>query len=122
MAAKASQDPRKQQKHTPGWLQDMRYGRTVSLEFFRRNAWIITVFLVAVLALMGLRYKTKTKMEQIKSLNKELTLAESTMLKEKAEYMSLIREAEMKRMIDEKGLGLQYQEEPPIHLKASDKK
>lgn len=97
-------------------MNDMRYGRSLSLEFFRQNAWILMVFVVAIIALMGLRYKTKTKMEEIKHLTVELQRAQSSKLQEKAAYMSLIREAEMKKLVDEKGLGLQFQEYPPYEL------
>ena len=97
-------------------MNDMRYGRSLSLEFFRNNAWLLMLFVVAIIALMGLRYKTKTKMEEIKALTVELQRAESSKLQEKAAYMSLIREAEMKKLVDEKGLGLQFQEFPPYEL------
>lgn len=99
-----------------GLMKDLRYGRTLSLEFFRQNAWLLMLFVVAIISLMGLRYKTKTKMEEIKKLNVELQRAESSKLQEKAAYMSLIREAEMKKMVEEKGLGLQFQEAPPYEL------
>ena len=97
-------------------MSDLRYGRTLSADFFRRNAWLLMAFVVAILSLMGLRYKTKTNMEQIKKLTTELQRAESSKLQEKAAYMSLIREAEMKKLVDEKGLGLQFQEYPPYEL------
>lgn len=97
-------------------MNDMRYGRSLSLEFFRQNAWLLMLFVVAILALMGLRYKTKTKMEEIKHLSVELQRAQSSKLQEKAAYMSLIRESEMKKMVDEKGLNLQFQEYPPYEL------
>lgn len=97
-------------------VNDVRYGRSLSLEFFRQNAWLLMLFIVAVIALMGLRYKTKTKMEEIKALTVELQRAQSSKLQEKAAYMSLIREAEMKKLVDEKGLGLQFQEYPPYEL------
>ena len=108
---------RKRLKGTPRELMnDMRYGRTLSLGFFRQNAWILMFFVVAILSLMGLRYKTKTKMEEIKKLNVELQRAQSSKLQEKAAYMSLIREAEMKKLVEEQGLGLQFQEFPPYEL------
>lgn len=74
------------------------------------------IFVVAMLALMGLRYKTKTKMAEIKRLSTELQLAESSKLQEKAAYMSLIRETEMRRLVEENGLGLEFQEQPPFEL------
>ena len=101
-------------------VNDVRYGRSLSLEFFRQNAWLLMLFVVAIIALMGLRYKTKTKMEEIKSLTVELQRAESSKLQEKAAYMSLIREAEMKKLVNSKGLGLEFQEYPPYELIVDD--
>ena len=101
-------------------VKDMRYGRTLSIDFFRKNGWLLMIFVVAIIALMGLRYKTKTRMEEIKRLNQQLQMAKSSKLQEKAAYMSLIREAEMKKLVEEKGLGLQFQENPPFELVISD--
>ena len=74
------------------------------------------VIVVVIVALMGLRYKTKTKMEEIKSLTTELQRSRSIMLEEKSKYMSLIRETEMKKMVHDRGLPLEFQEQPPYRL------
>lgn len=103
-------------RQAPSWVSDVRYGQSLSVEFFKKNAWLLLCVVVALISLMGLRYKTKTKMEEIKRLTNELQLAESSKLQEKAAYMSLIREVEMKRLVDEKGLGLDFQEQPPYEL------
>lgn len=92
----------------------LRSGRAISLEFFKRNAWMIIAILTALIGVMGLRYRTKTRMSEIKQLNKELQRAESDKLNEKAWYMTLIRETELTRLTTDKRLGLRYQEEPPI--------
>ena len=97
-------------------MADIRYGRSVSLDNFRRNAWLLVPFLAVILALMGLRYKTKSRMQQIKTLTTELSRAESSKLQEKAKYMTLIRETEMLRMVQEKNLGLVFREEPPTEI------
>lgn len=98
------------------WVNEFRYGRSISVEFFKSNAWLLLIIVVAVIGLIGLRYKTKTKMSEIKRLNIELARAESNKLQEKAAYMSLIRETEMRRMVREKGLPLEFQEQPPYEL------
>lgn len=98
------------------WVQDIRYGQSLSVDFFRKNAWLLVILLVVILSLIGLRYKTKTKMQEIKLLTDKLELAESEKLQEKAAYMSLIRETEMKRMVAEKKLGLIFQEQPAYEL------
>lgn len=101
---------------TVGFFNDFRYGKAVSVNFFKKNAWLLIIFLSVVLALMGVRYKTKTKMEQIKKLEKELVVSESDKLREKAAYMSLIRETEMLRLVEENNLGLIFQEQPPYEI------
>lgn len=98
------------------WINEFRYGRSLSIDFFKNNAWLLLIIVVAVIALIGLRYKTKTKMSEIKKLNTELARAESEKLQEKSAYMSLIRETEMRRMVREKGLPLEFQEKPPYVL------
>lgn len=92
----------------------LRAGRAISLEFFKRNAWLLIAIITALIGVMGLRYRTKTRMAEIKQLTKELQRAESEKLHEKAWYMTLIRETELTRLTTEKHLGLRYQEEPPI--------
>ena len=99
-----------------GMLSDLRYGRSLSINFFKKNGWLLMLIVVAVLGLMGLRYKTKTKMAEIKKLTTELQRAESTKLQEKAQYMTLIRESELKKLVEEKGLNLQFQEQPPYEI------
>lgn len=95
---------------------DLRNGKGVSLEFFKRNAWLIIAIITALIGVMGLRYRTKTRMSEIKQLNKELQRAESDKLHEKAWYMTLIRETELTKLTTEKHLGLKYQEEPPVMI------
>ncbi len=107
---------RKENKGGYSWVNEFRYGRSISVEFFKSNAWLLLIIVVAVIGLIGLRYKTKTKMSEIKRLNTELARAESNKLQEKAAYMSLIRETEMRRMVREKGLPLEFQEQPPYEL------
>lgn len=108
--------PASTKKKQSSWIKDLRYGRSLSIEFFSYNAWILVIVLVAVLSLIGLRYKTKTKMSEIKSLTHQLELSQSDKLREKAAYMSLVRETEMRRLVAEKHLGLIFQEQPPYEV------
>ncbi|MCX4279700.1 MAG: FtsL-like putative cell division protein [Muribaculaceae bacterium] len=103
-------------KQKRGWMSELRYGRSLSIDFLKSNAWLMLRFVVAILALIGLRYKTKTKMAEIKQLTVELQRAESHKLQEKSLYMSLIRESEMVKMVREKNLNLEFQEQPPFEL------
>ncbi len=106
----------KTKKNTHGLWGELRHGRSVSIEFFRANAWLMLLFVIVILALIGLRYKTKTKMAEIKQLTTELQRAESHKLHEKSLYMSLIRETEMVKLVREKNLNLEFQEQPPYEL------
>ncbi len=97
-------------------LGHLSEGDVVTLNFFKAHAWQLLTFLVIILALMGLRYKTRTKMVEINKLTVELKRSESSKLQEKALYMSTIRESEMKELVREKNLNLQFQEQPPYEL------
>ena len=103
-------------KQKRGWMSELRYGRSLSIDFFKANAWLMLLFVVAILALIPLRSKRKTKMAEIKQLTVELQRAESHKLQEKSLYMSLIRESEMVKMVREKNLNLEFQEQPPFEL------
>lgn len=98
----------------------LRYGQSVSLDFFKRNAWLLLAILTALISVMGLRYRTKTRMAEIKQLTIDLDRAESAKLQEKASYMTLIRETELTRLTSGKNLGLQFQEEPPTEIECED--
>lgn len=91
----------------------IRQGRLVSLEGFKRHAWLILIAMVVILGLIGQRYSNQTKMQQIKRLTHELAREQSAERVEKAQYMTLIRESEMRRLIRAKGLDLDFREQPP---------
>lgn len=102
------------------FIDTMRSGRGISLNYLRKNAWLLVAIIVAVLSLMGLRYKTKTRMVEIKKLNKELVSAESDKLREKQLYMTLIRQSRMNELVRKNNLGLIHQEQPPYEIDLSD--
>ena len=110
----------KSKKGKHKWVNTVRYGRALSVDFFRRNAWLLLVIVVTIISLIGLRYKTKTKMSQIKTLQTELEHAKSEKLREQSEYMTLIRETEMKRLVNEKGLGLEFRDQPPYEIEPAE--
>ncbi len=118
--AKAETAKKRLGEKAGGWMREMRNGEVVPVDFFTNNAWILIIFLVAILSLIGLRYKTKSKMAEIKQLRHNLEIVQSEKLREKAEYMSLIRETEMRRLVNEKHLGLVFQEQPPYEIQLSE--
>lgn len=94
----------------------LRSGSVLSIDFFKTHAWVVLTIVVATLAMIGLRYKTKTKMAEINRLSTEYQRSESKKLAEKAAYMSLIRESSMKEMMAEQNLALEFQEQPPFEI------
>lgn len=88
-------------------------GRLVSLNSLRRHAWIILIAMVIVIGLMGQRYANQTRQREIVKLQRELAREQSEERIQKAEYMSLIREREMLRLLHAKQLNLDFQEKPP---------
>lgn len=96
--------------------QNLRGGRGVSIEFFRRHGWLLSILLVVVLSLMGLRYKTQTRMVEIKRLNQQLERAQSEKLFEKKQYMTLIRQTMMNELVRANRLNLIHQEQPPYEI------
>lgn len=88
----------------------------VSLELFKRHGWFIFIATVIIIALIGQRYTNQTKMEEIKRLEKQLATSKSIEINEKARYKSLIRENEMRKLLRERNLDLDYQQQPPYIL------
>ncbi|MCM1005549.1 MAG: FtsL-like putative cell division protein [Prevotella sp.] len=105
--------PNKPRGRASGSVRNIIDGRMVSLELFKRHGWFILIATVIVIALIGQRYTNQTKMQEIKRLEKELAQSKSIEINEKAKYMSLIRENEMRKLLKEKHLNLDYQEQPP---------
>lgn len=99
-----------------GFVGTIRAGHSVSLDYFKQNAWFFLFFVIAILALIGLRYSTQSKMVTAQKLEEELGRAENEKIAVKAKYMSLIRETEMRKLVQSKNLGLDFQEQPPYRI------
>lgn len=104
------------------FLKDVKKGRGVSADFFRRHGWLIVFFTVVILILIGMRYRTRIYMKQITDLNTELKEAQNEMIAEKSRYMSLIRETDMVELTRKYNLGLEFPLRPPyvLGLEATD--
>lgn len=115
MANNTNNKSHKKKKNKSGArsIRRLREGRLLSIEFFRRHAWLIIIAVVVVLALIGQRYTNQSKRREIKKLEQQLATAKSDQVAEKAGYMSLIRENEMRRLLRQNNIDLDYQEQPP---------
>lgn len=103
-------------------LKNVKKGKGVSSDFFKRHGWLVIFFMVVILVLTGMRYRTKVYMMQIKKLRTELKQAENERIEEKALYMSMIREQDMVELARRYELGLSFPVKPPyvLTLEAAD--
>lgn len=98
------------------FFRNIKKGRGVSSDFFRRHGWLIIFFTVVILVLIGIRYRTRVYMSEIKTLRQELKHAQNKCIEEKALFMSLIREHDMVELAREHNLGLGFPVQPPYQL------
>lgn len=103
-----------QKSHKLG--RTLRSGRGVSLDFFIRNVWVMIFFIVVILVLSGMRYRTRNYKEQINALTDQLREVRSEMMANKAAYMSLIRENDMVELSHKYNLGLEFPLRPAYVL------
>lgn len=105
---------KKEQKD--GLLSRLLEGRLVSGDFFTRH-WI-QIFLVLAMVLVYItnRYSCQRSMEQINRLNNRLEVVRTESIRIRGEYMSKIRESAMQRSVEEAGLDLAVQAQPPYRI------
>ena len=92
------------------------HGRIISIDFFRRNWWVVLGVVVMLMVFITNRYTCQTQMERIRSLERELEVAKTERVRAKSAYMSKIRESSIQEMVDSLGLGITVQEQPPYRL------
>lgn len=98
------------------YLFALIHGKILSIDFLLRN-WI-TIFLVVFIIFIYItnKYQCQTRMEVIQKLERQLEVCNSEAVREKAEYMSHIRESSIQAMADSLNLGLHVQEQPPYRI------
>ena len=95
-------------------LRQLLYGHAVSSDFFARN-WVSMVLVVAMLMIyIAGKYTCQRKMEQVRSLNRELEIVIAERIRVRSDYMGKIRESTMQHMVDTMKLGLNVREYPPF--------
>ncbi len=92
------------------------HGRIISIDFFRRNWWVVLGVVVMLMVYITNRYTCQTQMERIRTLERELEVARTERVRAKSAYMSKIRESSIQEMVDSLGLGITVQEQPPYRL------
>jgi hypothetical protein len=94
-------------------LRQLLYGHAVSSDFFARN-WVSMVLVVAMLMIyIAGKYTCQRKMEEVRSLKREIEIVEAERIRVRSDYMGKIRESTMLQMVDTLHLGLNVREYPP---------
>ena len=94
------------------WLSRLLYGQVISVDFFARHWLVIFTALAIIMMYITNKYNTQTKMEEIRTLTRELEIVKTERIRVKSAYMSRIRESEMQILVDSMGLGLSVSEQP----------
>lgn len=101
-------------------LRQLMYGQIVSSDFFARN-WMAMLLVVAmILVYIAGKYTCQTKMEQVRSLQRELETVRTERIRARSDYMGRIRESAMQEMVDTLHLGLCVREYPPYIVEAEE--
>ncbi len=94
-------------------LRQLMYGQIVSSDFFARNWMALLLVVVMVLVYIAGKYTCQTKMEQVRTLQRELETVKTERIRVRSDYMGKIRESAMQQMVDTLHLGLSVREYPP---------
>lgn len=109
-------DQRNSKKGHDTFLLRTLHGRIISIDFFRRNWWVVLGIVVMLMVYITNRYTCQTQMERIRTLEHDLEVAKTERVRAKSAYMSKIRESSIQEMVDSLGLGITVQEQPPYRL------
>lgn len=92
------------------------HGRLLSTDFFAHNWLKLLLLIVMVLIYITNKYQCQTRMEEIRSLSRQLEVIETERVRVRSEYMSRTRESAMQELVDTMHLGLRVQERPPYRI------
>lgn len=107
-------------KDAPGkTIRSVLTGGVVHSGFFMRHKIKIFVMVVLIMFYISTKYECQTGMENIRKLQKDLDVVRTESIREKALYMSRIRESSMAILADSIRPGLVVQQQPPFVLEQS---
>lgn len=91
-------------------------GKVLSSDFFAKHCGYILLVIALILIYITNRYQCLTRMEEIRSLTRQLEIVETERVRAKSSYMSRIRESSMQELVDTMHLNLQVQDRPPYKM------
>ena len=108
---------RKMSSGPVGLVKRVLQGRLfLSFEFYRRNWIYIVAGTLMMLMYIAQKYETQSNLEKVMSLTEELDNAKTDCVNASARYNSMIRESQMKNLVDTMHLGLTSPDQPPYKL------
>lgn len=99
------------------WVRKTVEGSWLTGAFFARYWLNIMIVVALMLIYMTNRYSCQRSMEEIKTLQNRLDVVKSESYRVRGEYMSRTKESNMQRYVNEAGLDLSVQTQPPYHVK-----
>lgn len=88
-------------------------GDAVSSKFFRRHLVATTLFVLACLCIVAMRFSCDRRQREIASLKQQINVISTDKQKERSRYMTLTRESAMLHLVDSLKLGLTIPERRP---------
>ena len=102
------------------YLKLVIQGRIFSLDFFKSH-WKFIVCVVALFLLsIANRYVCQTKVSTIKELRFELSGAKTERVRAMARYKGLVRHSSIVFLVNERHLGLEIPDTPPVKIGQQD--
>ena len=104
-------------KSTRKVIKQVFQGRTfLSLEFFKRNFVYVVACVVMMLMYISNKYVCQNAIREVMVLKEELDNAKTDNVNASANYNSMIRESQMKLLVDTLHLDLIAPDQPPFIL------
>jgi len=91
-------------------------GRFLSFEFFKRNAVYIIAAVIMTLMYISNKYVCQSSIKEMMDLKIQLANAQTDCVNASARYNSMIRESQMKKLVDTMHINLDAPEQPPYKL------
>ncbi|MBO4978268.1 MAG: hypothetical protein J6C67_06085 [Muribaculaceae bacterium] len=103
-----------------GHARTVAQGGAVDSRFFKKHFFATSFIVITCVALIAARFDNATTAATIRSLRKQIEIADSHKLQEQSRYMTLTRESAMTHLVDSLGLGLTVPETHPYLLRYND--
>lgn len=103
-----------------GSARTVAQGGAVDSRFFKKHFFATAFIVITCVAMIAARFENATTAAAIRSVRKQIEIADSHKLQEQSRYMTLTRESAMTHLVDSLGLGLSVPETHPYLIRYND--